>query len=341
MKEEFRFQFISTTNNLNTKIEFRPIPECKVREFNQLEAQKFAATMRKKNVIARLGGTNNYYLNQATELGGQTIIEISVIASKDEVIDSGLALASLIEKLAILSTTFTIKRKSLHRKLGISSISKSEICFASTQAFQTLRAKSNKALEIDGISVDKTFCNRFNNCGFAELLIFIQIEQELNKRVMSSINWLYESRREFKINASVVKSAIALESLLIFSESESLARTLAERTAFLLSNTIETRQKISRIILRFYEVRSGIVHGSQKKAKKLSENLIECVDRLILLIHLTIANNQRLWTNLESLRLWYEEQRWGKPFDNVVLPFSQSYLINALSLVEAEMAISS
>jgi hypothetical protein len=341
MREEFQFQFISTTNNLKTKTEFRPISECKVREFSQLEAQRLAESMRKKNVVARFGGANNYYLNHATELGEQTIIEVSIIATKDDVIDLGMALASIVEKLAILSTTFTIKRKSLHRKLGISSISKSEICFAFTHSFQTLRAKSNRALKIDGISVDKTFCNRFNNCGFVELLRFIQMEKELNKRVMSSINWLYESRREFKINASVVKSAIALESLLIFSESESLARTLAERTAFLLSNTIETRQKISRIILRFYEVRSGIVHGSQKKAKKLSENLIECVDRLILLIHLTIANNQHLWTNLDSLRLWYEEQRWGKPFDNVVLPFSQSYLMNALSLVEEEMTISS
>lgn len=337
MKEEFQFQFITTTNNLKTKIEFSPVPECKVRELSQIEAQRLAESMRKKNIVARFGGDNNYYLNQAKELGDQTIIEISIVAGKDNVTELGMALSSIVEKFAVLSTTFTIKRKSLHRKLGIGAISKSEICFAFTHNFQTLRAKSNRAIEIDGISIDKTFCNRFIKCGFVELLKFVQIEKDFNKRVMSSLNWLYESRREFKTNASVVKSAIALESLLIFSESESLARTLAERSAFLLSNKIEMRQKISKIILRFYDVRSGIVHGSEKKAKKLSPDLIECVDRLILLIHLTIAKNQNLWTNLETLRLWYEEQRWGKPYENVELPFSQSYLLNALSLVEEEM----
>lgn len=337
MKEEFQFQFITTTNNLKSETEFRLIPECKLRKFTQLEAQRLAESIRKKNIVARLGGANNYYLNQAIELGEQTIFEISIVAGKDDVIELGMALASILEKLAILSTTFTIKRNSLHRKLGINSINKSEICFAFTHSYQTLRSKSNRVLEIDGIPVNQTFSNRFDKCGFVELLRFIQIEKGLNKRVMSSVNWLYESRREFKVNASIVKSAIALESLLIFSESESLARTLAERTAFLLSNKVEIRQKISKIISRFYDVRSGIVHGSEKKAKKLSPNLIECVDRLILLMHLTIAKNPDLWTNVESLRLWYEEQRWGKPYENIEIPFAQSYLSNALALVEEEM----
>lgn len=226
MKEELQFQFISTINSLTAKVEFCPISECKVREFSQLEAQKFAESMRRKNMVARLGGVNNYYLNQAIELGNQTIIEIFLIATKNNVIDQGIEIATLIEKLAILSTTFTIKRQTLHRKLGVSSNIKSEISFAVTQNFQTLRSRSNRTIDFQGISIDKRFCNRFNNCGFVDLLEFIRVEMELGKKVRNSINWLYESRREFQETASVVKSAIALESLLIFSESESLARTL-------------------------------------------------------------------------------------------------------------------
>lgn len=334
MKEELQFRFIATINSLKATVEFCPMTNCKVRVFSQLEARKFAESMRKKNVVARFGGVNNYYLNQATELGDQTIIEIFLIATKNDVFDLGLELASIIEKVAILSTTFTIKRKVLHRRLGIGSNNTSEIGFAVTNDFQTIRARSNRTLEVDGISIDKRFCNRYNKCGFVDLLEFIRDETELSKRVRGSVNWLYESRRESEMNASVVKSAIALESLLIFSESESLARSLSERTAFLLSNNVETRQKISKIILRFYNVRSGIVHGSRKKAKKLSRNLIECVDRLILLVHLTIAKNHRLWTSLESLRLWYEGQRWGTPYENLELPFAKPYLRNALSLIE-------
>lgn len=337
MKEEFQFQFISTVNSLNADIEFEPIPECKVRVFNKLEAQKFAESMRKKNIVARFGGQNNYYLNQVAELGNQTVIEISLIANKNEVINLGIELASQVEKLAILSTVFTVKRDSLHRVLGIGSLIGSGVYFAVTHNFQTITTRSVRTLKVSGITLDRRFSNRFNKTGFVELLQFIRGNLELSKRVRTSINWLYESRREFQLTASVVKSAIALESLLIFSESESLARTLSERTALLLSNSIETRQKISKIILRFYDVRSGIVHGSQRKAKKLSENLVECVDRLILMIHLTIAKNHNMWTNLDSLQLWYETQKWGSPYSDIQLPFPKTYLSNALSLVEDEM----
>jgi hypothetical protein len=141
-----------------------------------------------------------------------------------------------------------------------------------------------------------------------------------------------ESRRESRLGAAVVKTAIALESLLVFNESESLARTLSERSAFILSNSPEIRRIISGIILRFYDVRSGVVHGSQKKAKKLTPSLIECVDRLTLILHLIIASNTDIWPSVESLRLWCESQRWDKPFSNLKFPLSRKYLNNALDL---------
>jgi hypothetical protein len=111
------------------------------------------------------------------------------------------------------------------------------------------------------------FCKRFSRCGFDTLANYIQSNSDISNRLAVSLAWLFDSRIEPRLAASVVKTSIALESLLIFSESESLAQSLSERAAFILSPDPSRRQQISRMLKRFYDARSGVVHGSQKKAK--------------------------------------------------------------------------
>jgi hypothetical protein len=336
-KSVLQFQYLRTTQLLKAETELNISESTKIRYFHHLEAAKFAETMRKSNMVARLGGLNNPYLTKSAELSNQTVIETYQVASPDKMLETGEHIALLIEKLAILSTTFVTLKKVLLRKLGISVNTSAEINFAVTNKFKTIRSRYKRAPSIEGIIINEQFCSRFIKCGFIELFEYLQSKGGLHDRVLTSANWLLESRREAEPKASVVKTAIALESLLIFTESESLARTLSERSAFILSSCPKVRHQISRIILRFYEVRSGIVHGSQKKAKKLTPTLTECVDRLTLLLHLIMASNNNIWSSVESLRLWCEEQRWGKPTSDVKFPLSNIYLKNALSLVTEEM----
>jgi hypothetical protein len=152
-----------------------------------------------------------------------------------------------------------------------------------------------------------------------------------------SQEWLFDSRTEPRLSASVIKTAIALESLLIFSESESLAQTLSERGAFILSSDSARRHLISRVIKRFYDARSGVVHGSQKKAKKLTSSLVETVDRLAILLHMIIASNATLWPSTCALREWCEQERWGEPSGKVIRPFPDLYLRNTLQMGQEEL----
>lgn len=338
-KPELQFQYLRTTQLLKAEVDLTLSSLSKIRHFNHLEATKFADTMRRKNVVARLGGEYNYYLNQAIELSNRTVIEVYEVASPDNILGIGDNIALLIENIAILSTTFVIQKKKLLRKLGISINTTAEINFAVTNQFKRIRSSSKRVGNIEGIIIDKQFCNRFIKTGFIELFNYFQSKGDLCDRVLTSINWLSESRREVNHKASVVKTAIALESLLIFAESESLARSLSERSAFILSSCPKTRKQLSRIILRFYDVRSKIVHGGKKKVDKLTPTLTECVDRLTLMLHLIIASNDNLWSSVESLRLWCEEQRWGIPSSNIKVPFSSVYLRNALLLVKEEMKV--
>jgi hypothetical protein len=335
---EVQFRYLRTTGVLKAVVPLALPHSSRVLFFGRNEADVFVDTMRRKNVVARLGGSNNNYLKRAAELRDRTVIEVTGFATPDVMLGIGERIAEVIENTATLATTLVMRRNELHRKLGIASSTTGELNLAVTSGFKRIRSRSQRAPNLEGILIDKSFCNRFTKCGFNQLFEYLQSTGDLTKRVSTSTNWLLESRRESRLNAAVVKTAIALESLLVFSESESLARTLSERSAFILSNSPDVRRIISAIILRFYDVRSGVVHGSQKKAKKLTPSLIECVDRLTLILHLIIASNTDVWPSVESLRLWCELQRWDKPFSNLRFPLSRKYLNNALDLAAAEIS---
>jgi len=102
--------------------------------------------------------------------------------------------------------------------------------------------------------------------------------------------------------------------------------------AFILSSAPETRMQISKIVKRFYNARSGVVHGSRKKRKDLSPTLVEAMDRLMILLYLTIAKNHKLWSSTDDLRNWCDMQRWGNPTTEIEMPYSRTYLKNAIDL---------
>jgi len=332
MKPAAQCRYFRTTWLLNAKTPLNFPDSSRISFLDEFEAAKFVGQLRNRSTIARIKGERDFYVKRATALAHRTIIEVFRFMSPDDMTEQGEQVVELIEKLSVLSTTLFLRKDVLLRKLGISTNVRPEINFTLTSQLRTIRSRSHRVPIVEGITIDRQFSNRFSKSGFFQLFQYCQSQSDLAKRVRTSADWLLESRRETRLTASVVKTAIALESLLIFNESESLARSLSERTAFILSASPEKRHEISRIINQFYEVRSGVVHGSQKKAKKLTPSLVECVDRLVLFLHLMISANSHLWPGVESLRLWCEKQRWGKPYTEVKAPFSQLYLRSAMAL---------
>lgn len=307
-----------------------------IRFFGEAEAKSLAKEIRKRNVFARHSWENNFYLQRIGKLADHTVIEVFRPGDPQDMGNEAESVGDLIEKLAVLSSTLAMRKKEIQRKLSISPRPQTEIDFIIGSAFQYLRSRSRLVPSAQGIQVDERFCRRFSRCGFFNLYRYCLSPGDLQNRVKSSLNWLFESRREPSLSASVVKTAIALESLLIFSESETLARSLSERAAFVLSSSPETRLQISKIVKRFYDARSGVVHGSRKKVRNLSQSLVEAVDRLSVLLYLTIGMNPQLWKSVDGLRDWCEMQRWGEPSTEVKVPYPHTYLKNAIELSQKE-----
>ncbi len=310
-----------------------PDIRARVRHFSEREAFDLEEKARKRNVFARHSWENNFYLQRIRDLASKTVIEVSRPGDPDDMIDEAQRAASLIERLSVLSTTLGIRRPVLQRWLAVNVHRRSTFDITIGPGFHYMRSKSRPGPDVKGIRIDNRFCWRFERCGFRELASFLLTGNEIAKRLVAAINWLFESLGEPILSAAIVKTSIALESLLIFSETEPLAKSLSERAAFVLSSDVDARAKIHRAFKMFYNVRSGIVHGSRKRAKKLTPLLFEGIDRLALLMCLMIAANSDKWASGDSLLDWCENQRWGAPASDARIPFPGNYLGRAISLV--------
>lgn len=303
-----------------------------VRFFPAEEADELVETLRKRNVFARHSWENSFYLQRARALANRTVIEVYRPGHPDDMIDEAEHTANMVEKLALLSAILSLSRKSIQRRLAIREHRRSEFDLTIGRDFYYLRSKSKPAGDVHGIAVDARFSRRFERCGFPKVLSLISKGTELGRHVESSIDWLFESRLEPRLAAATVKTSTALESLLIFTESESLRASLAERAAFLLGRTADRRRDLSRLVKDFYDARSGVVHGNKRKLGKLSERLLEAVDRVALLMCLIIAANTDKWPSQEAIREWCESQKWGSPARDIMVPFPHAYLDNALKM---------
>ena len=301
-----------------------------IRYFSGFEANNLSEMIRKRNVFARHSWENNFYIQRIAQLSNHTVIEVYRDGDPRDIREEVQQVADKIEKLTLVSSTLVVRKSVLLKKLGISLKPGNELDVIIGSRTQYISSKSQRPSVTDGVNINDRFQKRFSRCGFLKLYEYCLSNNELAKRVSSSIDWLFESRREPSIYASIVKTSIALETLLIFADSENLARSLSERVAYILSPDPDTRQQLNNIIRWFYKVRSTIVHGNRKKKLPIDSSLIESVDRICVLIYLVISSNSQLWASVQEFQKWFETQRWSNLSTDIDLPFSKQYLMNAL-----------
>jgi len=302
-----------------------------VRRFPEPEAQRLIADLRKQNVFAR---HDSFYPRRVEALQGCTIIEVRRPGNPDDMIPEAQRVAKVVEGTLLLSASLCSRREEIHRRLSIATHRRATLDLTIGPGCYYLRSRFRGEADVQGMRLDEQACRRYHRCGFPPLACLCFAGLSISPRVETAAHWLVESRQEPVLSAAIVKTAIALETLLVFSESEALARALSERSAFLLSLDPALRLRISRVVKRFYDARSSIVHGSRKKSKELSPSILEGMDRLTTLLCLILAANRQLWPSHDHIQQWCEDQRWGPPASNVVTPFPVHYLRHAVALAE-------
>lgn len=322
-------RYIQTTRKLcsQTPLKLTKL-DARIHFFTDAEAKDLAYFIQKRNVFARHSWENSFYVSRALNLANRTVIEVRRLRNPDLIIAECQKVVDIIQNIALLSSTFTLDRKRFQHLLGIEPYLGDEFSIAIGKNYQYLRSKSKSTPVVKGISIDERFRKRFFRCGFHELAYFCMSSGKLANRVISAIRWLVESREEPLLPAAIVKSSIALESLLGFGKSEPLAKSLSERVAFLLSSEAITREQIGHLVKSFYNERSRTVHGTKTST---SYRLLEVIDRMIILICLIVAVNSEKWKSEVDLHKWCDNIKWGKKSD-LRFPFPNLYLKNAIKL---------
>ncbi len=277
-------------------------------------------------------------LIEPLEFGDSTVIEIFGTSPINEFIGIAENVADWIEIICILTFSLANERHKIENILQIKEHKKTLVDLTIGLKYYHLRSKMKKISSPKGLTIDKQFLSRYKKCGFELMENICYLDDKIHKRIVKSLKWLCESRTDPVLESAIVKTAIALESLLIFDENEALAKSLSDRMAILVSNDLHERKKISKHIKEFYAARSGIVHGSKAKSKLISPDILEAVDSLVILACLILVHNFDKWNTEEKLKDSFEEEKFGSPDKTVRVPFSKAYVsraINRLSPREA------
>jgi hypothetical protein len=254
----------------------------------------------------------------------------------DEVLPKVRRKAELMERLALVSSVLGLRRKRTHQLLSISAHRRYGFDLAISPGFEYLRSSARRDAHPRGIPLTASFIRRFNRCGFPVLFEVLASDSVIGKRLEQGLTWLFESRVEASVTAAVVKSAIALESLLIVNDSESLRGPLSERTAFMLADSSVIRRRIGKAIKSFYDLRSAVVHGGGRRRSTVSpDDVLEGIDRIVLLLMLTIAANAKAWATYDAAVEALEDKKWGATAVPLVRPFPGSHLTRAVQLLES------
>ena len=298
------------------------------------ESRALADEARRRNVFARHSWENSFYLKRIGQLEEATVIEVLRPGELDAVLPTARAVAASVEKVAFISSTLGLKRERTHQLVAISRHRRYGFDLAISPGFRYLRSSERQEAAPRGVPVDDSFVRRFNRCGFPSLVAAAASGTDIGRRLEQSVNWLFESRQETSVQAAVVKTAIAFESLLIASDKETLRGPLAERTAFLLADDAARRRRIAKGVRAFYDLRSSIVHGGRRRMPPSPAAVLEGIDRVLVLLMLTVAANAVAWTSIDVIVDAVEDRKWGAVSKNAVRPFPESHLSRALRLLE-------
>lgn len=329
-----RARFIRTTWSLVAK-ERIDIPSLalSIRKISAIESADLAMRARKRNVFARHSWENNFYVERLSSLSESTAIEVFTEGPLNHAMKSAADLVDVVEKVVLLSAVLGLSRGEMQRLLAISPHRRFGFDFGISQNFEYLRSSSRREVLLKGILIDERYVRRFHRCGFTTLIEVCISNHSIASRLLTSLGWLWESRQDPETSAALVKTTIASEALLIMNDSEQLRGPLSERTAFLLSEDPATRARISKAVKMVYDTRSRIVHGGHKRNLKLPIGILEGMDRLTLLLLLTLAANSTFWPTQDDLAVWCENQRWGTKSIKIIRPFPSIYLQRSLTQI--------
>lgn len=130
------------------------------------------------------------------------------------------------------------------------------------------------------LRIDATFLNNLEQLGIFRVSKALAKTRctNLEEAIITSVHWFsVASCQDDKSNAFLLL-VVSLETLFKQAEGASIAGTVAEGAAFLLGQTKEQRLEISKLVRKFYRMRSSVAHSGRSSFTDID------LDRLMLIV---------------------------------------------------------
>ena len=131
---------------------------------------------------------------------------------------------------------------------------------------------------------------------------------DLDKLIVRSIHWVSVALTQDEPETALVTLITALECLFKAEQGNSLGGTVAEATAFVLSDTSTGRRAIAKAMRDFYGKRSAVAHGGKKTA---SENDKALLIQYVSAVILVVLNEMAELKSQQDLMSWIDEKKFG------------------------------
>lgn len=120
------------------------------------------------------------------------------------------------------------------------------------------------------IIVDRTRLRQWQEIGLDSLSRTLLNDQskrsELEESILRSIHWLFISRSQSDLATTLVSISTSIEILLGPDDRQHISRTIGENLAMVLEEDYGRRIALQSSFAKLYDLRSGAVHGSQRKS---------------------------------------------------------------------------
>lgn len=328
--------YLRTTPRLNITGRLR-IGSATVWRWTEQEAGALADRLRRRTVFARHSGERELYSRKAEAFANCTVMQIIFPDNHDLVADDIRAAGDLHERLVFLVDAWGRKRSAVQRALGVSlhAHGHEAVDLLSAANLSHVSTQMKKVTSRRGLAMDaRKMASRAKRLGIDQALVLHlwRAKCDVAARVLAALEWLEQSKLEPRTEAAIVKTAIGLEALFVFHDSDPPRRAVSERLAYLLGESAAQRIALSRTLGKFYDLRSAVVHGGRRRRRP--GPTLEHIDKLLFLSCVAIASQMKSAQTTEQLRGWFEALRWGAEPSPPSIPSSRTLVRQALAAVE-------
>lgn len=138
---------------------------------------------------------------------------------------------------------------------------------------------------------------------------------DLEKRIITAIEWSGKALRDEVPSRAFVQYIFGLEALLQYQQkgvmiSPSITYQISEFAAFIISDKLETRLEIEKIVKDLYAKRSAIAHGGSNNVSE--EELIEALNLMKNIITALLVNKQfQEIKDMDQLNKWIKNKKYS------------------------------